>query len=198
MKLRYRYGTAHRLIRHTSLTLERLEDRDVPMAGALDPTFGSGGPAAYRHPPVCPRRGHRSPGRQHRRRRRSTRATTSEDFAVCRLLPDGSLDTSFNGTGMQIIDFGSSQEKCYAMAVAGDKIIVAGFVGLSEFDFAVARLNGDGTLDFFIQRYRKADPRLRRQRRAIVSAWRSTRDKIVLAGQVASATSAFADSPAQR
>jgi uncharacterized delta-60 repeat protein len=73
----------------------------------------------------------------------------SNDFAVWRVHPDGSLDRSFDGDGRAIVDAGGHE---YGNAVAlapGGKIVVAGQVrtGRATDDFAVVRLEGDGDLD---------------------------------------------------
>ncbi|HEV3204891.1 MAG TPA: FG-GAP-like repeat-containing protein, partial [Gemmataceae bacterium] len=75
------------------------------------------------------------------------------DFAVARLRPDGSLDASFNGVGKQTVPFnlgGNMDDEATGLAVQPDgKIIVTGFaqVGFSSFNFAVARLTPNGSLD---------------------------------------------------
>lgn len=72
------------------------------------------------------------------------------DFAVLRFNTDGSLDTTFDGDGRSIIDiFSLDRETAYSVALQGDgKIVAAGFAnGMSGADFAVVRLNADGTLD---------------------------------------------------
>lgn len=72
------------------------------------------------------------------------------DFAIARYNQDGSLDTSFGGTGKVITAFGSSYDSAYGVAIDNDsKIVVVGYVsyGGSVPDFAIARYNQDGTLD---------------------------------------------------
>jgi uncharacterized delta-60 repeat protein len=70
------------------------------------------------------------------------------DFALARYLPDGSLDASFDGDGWMVIDFGGNEE-ARAIALQTDgKIILAGYTDLQDsFDFALARLLPDGSLD---------------------------------------------------
>jgi uncharacterized delta-60 repeat protein len=71
----------------------------------------------------------------------------ANDFAVARLNSDGTLDTSFNGTGKQTVDFGFD-DRASAVAIQNDqKIVVAGTDDGGAPDFAIARLNADGTLD---------------------------------------------------
>ena len=82
-----------------------------------------------------------------------TRTTaTGSVFAVARLLPDGSLDTTFNNSGKRFIDFGlTNGTNAFGQAVAvqdDGKIVIAGTrVGAKGSDFALARLNPDGTFD---------------------------------------------------
>ena len=74
----------------------------------------------------------------------------SENFAVVRYNANGSLDTSFNGTGKLVTDIGSgSADRGRSVTVQADgKIVVAGYSdsGGSN-DFAVVRYNVDGSLD---------------------------------------------------
>ncbi len=87
------------------------------------------------------------------------------DFAVMRVLPDGTLDTSFGDGGYTLIDFGPDQtsgdqyDRPKSIALGPDgSIVVAGYTALAtkdvggtsfpnSSDFAVARLLPDGTLD---------------------------------------------------
>ena len=77
------------------------------------------------------------------------------DFAVARYNTDGSLDTSFNGTGKVITSIGPRPtdpygDKAYGVAVQSDgKILVARpSMGPSFYaDVAIVRYNADGTLD---------------------------------------------------
>ena len=84
------------------------------------------------------------------------------DFAVTRLNEDGSLDTSFGDNGTKVIafDLGGTDEDdnlafdldvatCVAIQSDG-KIVVGGYAqrdSSGNFDFAVARLNTDGSMD---------------------------------------------------
>jgi uncharacterized delta-60 repeat protein len=73
----------------------------------------------------------------------------NNDFAVARYNPNGSLDTSFNGTGKITTAIGSGNECVSALALQPDgKIVAVGrsFNGSNE-DFALARYNPDGSLD---------------------------------------------------
>ena len=75
---------------------------------------------------------------------------TSFDFALVRYNTDGSLDTSFNGTGKVLTDFGanSSDTGNEVRMQADGKIVVAGWSDTGGTnDFAIARYNTNGTLD---------------------------------------------------
>lgn len=85
--------------------------------------------------------------------------STSNDFAILRFnASDGSLDTgiagdatlsdSFGTLGKQFVDFNGGYDYAYGMAIQGDKIVLVGSATMSTgFDFGVARLNSNGTLD---------------------------------------------------
>ena len=66
------------------------------------------------------------------------------DFALARLNTDGSLDTTFSGDGKVTTDFGADGT-VQAVVIQSDGKIVA--VGYSNYLFAVARYNSDGTPD---------------------------------------------------
>ncbi|MBA5874907.1 MAG: DUF4347 domain-containing protein, partial [Nitrospira sp. CR1.2] len=75
---------------------------------------------------------------------------TSFDFALVRYNTDGSLDTSFNGTGKALTDFvaNSSDMGNEVRMQADGKIVVAGWSNAGGTnDFAIARYNTNGTLD---------------------------------------------------
>lgn len=84
------------------------------------------------------------------------------DFAVTRLNADGSLDTTFGTNGKKTISFNlggvdengnqiNSLDVANCVAIQNDgKIVIGGYAqrdGLGNFDFAVVRLNTDGSLD---------------------------------------------------
>ncbi|QDV68641.1 Serine-aspartate repeat-containing protein D precursor [Rosistilla carotiformis] len=74
---------------------------------------------------------------------------SNEEFAVARYNADGTLDTTFDSDGILTTAIGSSSDQAQSVAVQSDgKIVVAGtsYNG-SNYDFAVARYNADGTLD---------------------------------------------------
>jgi uncharacterized delta-60 repeat protein len=75
-----------------------------------------------------------------------TSGSGSYEFALVRYNADGSLDTTFNGTGKIVTDIGSSTyDEAYSVTVQTDgKLVVAGY---SSSNFAIVRYNADGTLD---------------------------------------------------
>lgn len=75
---------------------------------------------------------------------------TNDDFAITRLNPDGTLDTTFGNGGRVTTDFGNSNDVAYGVALQppNGKIVVVGSstVGGTS-DFAMARYFANGTLD---------------------------------------------------
>jgi uncharacterized delta-60 repeat protein len=72
------------------------------------------------------------------------------DFAVVRYNPDGSLDGTFGANGIATTDFAGDGDRAYAAVLQPDgKIVLAGvaFTPAGGSDFALARLNADGSLD---------------------------------------------------
>ena len=68
------------------------------------------------------------------------------DMAIVRYNADGTLDDTFNSTGYNVINFGNADRGNAAAIQADGKIVIAGSGG-NNGDFALARLNADGTLD---------------------------------------------------
>jgi uncharacterized delta-60 repeat protein len=79
--------------------------------------------------------------------------TGAYDFAVVRYNPDGTLDNGFGAGGKRTTDFFGGYDYAAAVAIQADgKIVLAGTAAgqgttFSTFDFALARYNGDGSLD---------------------------------------------------
>jgi uncharacterized delta-60 repeat protein len=71
------------------------------------------------------------------------------DFALLRYNPDGSLDATFSGDGIEITDLSGTHESAFALTLQPDgKILVAGFAFVdSDNNLAVVRYNPDGSLD---------------------------------------------------
>lgn len=70
------------------------------------------------------------------------------DGVLVRLLGNGSLDTSFGGTGIVVADFGANEAFDDFVIQPDGKIIVEGKTGsLDASDFLLVRYNSDGSLD---------------------------------------------------
>jgi uncharacterized delta-60 repeat protein len=82
---------------------------------------------------------------------RQNSSTGESWFAVARYLPNGALDPSFDGDGRLVIKAGTGNEAtnlAHDLAVQPDgKMVLAGEVGGADTDFALVRLNTDGTFD---------------------------------------------------
>jgi len=77
-------------------------------------------------------------------------SASGNDFAIARFNGNGTLDSSFGAGGVVMLDMGSDSDSVNAIAVQGDgKIVVAGETTRSatSTDFALARLNSNGSLD---------------------------------------------------
>lgn len=74
---------------------------------------------------------------------------TANDFAIARLNTDGTLDTSFDTDGILALPIGTGADEAFSVKMQFDnKIIVAGqSFGTTNYDYALARLNPNGTLD---------------------------------------------------
>jgi uncharacterized delta-60 repeat protein len=138
--------------------LELLEGRLCPSGGLLDPTFGSGGTEAVTLPSTL-YNGQVAAAVQPDGKIVSVgmliESNKARAISVVRMNPDGSLDTSFNGTGYVAL-----KPPGPAYSAGGDtlalqpdgKIVVGGSFPTSSTnsgntEFVVARLNTNGTLD---------------------------------------------------
>jgi uncharacterized delta-60 repeat protein len=82
----------------------------------------------------------------------SLQGATGQDFAIVRYNTDGTLDAGFGSGGVVTIDFAGETDRAWAMVVQDDdRIVVGGEANLgsntSGVDFALARLNANGSLD---------------------------------------------------
>jgi uncharacterized delta-60 repeat protein len=69
-------------------------------------------------------------------------------FALVRYNMDGSLDTTFNNTGIVTTDIGGSGAEAFALAIQADgKLVAAGTSYGTQATFALVRYNPDGSLD---------------------------------------------------
>lgn len=134
--------------------LELMEDRSVPSAGALDPTFGTGGLV------VTPLTGQQQiedvaiypAGSAHAGKIVAAGSSSDGDskFLVVRYHANGTLDTSFGSGGIATTTFPkSSYQSIYAIGIQPDGKIVAGGTALvsGTETWALARYNTNGTLD---------------------------------------------------
>ncbi len=71
----------------------------------------------------------------------------SYDFAVIRYNTNGSLDTTFNGTGKVITAFGGAEGSTGVAVQADGKIVAVGRTNYASPDYLLARYNTNGTLD---------------------------------------------------
>ena len=78
---------------------------------------------------------------------------SDSDFAIARFTTDGSVDTNFGTNGQVVTDFGATDDFCHDVALQADgKLVVSGYRdvgagGPSEFEYALARYDADGSLD---------------------------------------------------
>jgi uncharacterized delta-60 repeat protein len=79
----------------------------------------------------------------------STNNGSDDDFAVIRLNPNGSLDSTFNAIGISTFAILDNDDVANAVVLQPDgKIVIAGFTDNGQdTDFAAARLNPNGSLD---------------------------------------------------
>lgn len=75
-------------------------------------------------------------------------SSTLNNFVVMRLNANGSPDLSFNGSGVAYVNFPGYSAQATEVIVSNNKIIVVGYVSAgNSTEFAVARLNNNGSLD---------------------------------------------------
>ena len=80
----------------------------------------------------------------------SSGTSTMANFAIARYLSNGALDNTFGTSGKVITNFTSYDDFATVLAIQPDgKIVVVGYTatGGSNWDFALARYNTNGTLD---------------------------------------------------
>lgn len=115
--------------------------------GFLDPTFGENGQVLVELP--GPSRGWS--GAQQEDGKLVIVGLTivgTPDFAVLRLNPDGTRDTTFGVDGVATVDFNGDEDVAVEVLIQDDgKLIAAGYSWVDGYDFSVARLNSDGSID---------------------------------------------------
>jgi uncharacterized delta-60 repeat protein len=75
---------------------------------------------------------------------------SGDNFALARYNADGSLDTTFGTGGKVTTDFFGTRDEIHSLAIQSDgKIVAVGFTVVSgtNWDFAIARYNTNGSLD---------------------------------------------------
>jgi uncharacterized delta-60 repeat protein len=74
---------------------------------------------------------------------------SSIDTAIIRLNANGTLDTSFDGDGVKIYSLSSGQDYANDVVIQPDQKILVGGIwdSVANHDFAVTRLNADGSFD---------------------------------------------------
>ena len=103
------------------------------------------------------------------------------DFAVLRYNTDGSLDTTFNGSGKVTTAIGIGDDQAFGVTVQGDgKIVAAGYGNNNQ--FAVARYNPDGSLDVAFNGTGKVTTAIGSGSRSGPSVAIQSNHKIVIAG----------------
>ena len=119
--------------------------------------------------------------------------TYPKAYWIARLLPNGALDTSFNGTGYKDLSFGTLQDRGTCVALQADgKILLGGTSGNTAEFFTVARLNSNGTLDTGFGSGGKAQISFNGAESFVQSMAVQTDDKIVLGGYTVSSAKDFA------
>jgi uncharacterized delta-60 repeat protein len=114
-------------------------------------------------------------------------------YWIARLLPNGTLDTSFNGTGYRDMSFGTVQDRGTCVSLQADgKILLGGTSGNTGEFFTVARLNSNGTLDIGFGNNGKAQISFNGNESFVQSMEVQNDGKIILGGYTVSTTKDFA------
>lgn len=114
-------------------------------------------------------------------------------YWIARLLPNGALDTSFNGTGYRDLSFGTVQDRGTCVSLQADgKILLGGTSGSTGEFFTVARLNSNGTLDISFGNNGKTQIPFNGNESSVQTMEVQTDGKIVLGGYTVSTTKDFA------
>jgi uncharacterized delta-60 repeat protein len=114
-------------------------------------------------------------------------------YWIARLLPNGALDTSFNGTGYRDLSFGTIQDRGTCISLQADgKILLGGTSGDTGEFFTLARLNSNGTLDISFGNNGKAQISFSGNESFVQSMEVQNDGKIILGGYTVSTTKDFA------
>ena len=126
--------------------MDWLEDRTLLSGGGLDPSFGSGGIA------VTDIRGGTDQANDLALQQDGkivtvgTTSGNSNDFAIVRYNSNGTLDSTFNSSGIVTVDFGGDDRAMGVALQSTGKILVAGSTSIGS-NFALVRLNANGSFD---------------------------------------------------
>lgn len=71
----------------------------------------------------------------------------SVDFVAMRLGVNGGVDSSFAGSGSAVVDFGGTDAMNQMIILPDGRLVLVGGTSANAGDFAVARLNADGSAD---------------------------------------------------
>jgi uncharacterized delta-60 repeat protein len=131
--------------------LEQLEDRNL-LSGGLDTTFGNSGTIDFQFTPFAISEVNALALQSNGDiiAAGTTNAfSNSQEFALARFKPDGTLDTTYGSGGKVTSHFGaSSRDSIQGVVIQPDgKLVAAGSTGPSPAHLALARYNTDGTLD---------------------------------------------------
>lgn len=76
-------------------------------------------------------------------------SNSDSDFAVLRFNPDGSLDTSFNNSGIVLTNISGNSDNAYSVLIQpnGKIIVVGDAYTTTNYDYAIVRYNNDGLID---------------------------------------------------
>ncbi len=78
----------------------------------------------------------------------SGQGKATQDFVTRRLNTDGGVDGTFNaGTGISVVDFGGSESENAMIRQPDGSLVLVGSTSSNGGDFAIVRLNADGTPD---------------------------------------------------
>ncbi len=113
----------------------------------------------------------------------SSGVTSNPDFAVLRYNTNGTLDTTFNGTGTVTTEFIGADDHANSVVIQSNgKIVLAGNSNGNNTRFALARYNANGSLDTSFNGTGKVTTAIGIYSDSIQSATLQSDGKIVVAG----------------
>lgn len=138
--------------RPVRLSLLNLEDRTAPAAGVLDPTFDGDGIVTFGMPPFPASRVAKVIALPDGKVLAAGTAVTVSGVPspfVARFNVDGTLDTTFDGDGINVVSVPDGSGSFVGAALSGTKIVAVGTarIGPGFMEVLVAQFNSDGSLD---------------------------------------------------